>query len=151
MCLAGSTAAEGERSAPIPETDWSPGAWSAEPSARVQARSCGAGAASVDVATEHDRPGGRSTIEERGELGALRVVPLAVERVARWAVHTSTPARVVTHSHRRHSPPACALKSWLSLLSMAALVSTASPKCPRPPGRTQARGSPETVTVEKRR
>ena len=38
VCLAGSTSAEGERSAPIPEADWRPGAWSAEPSVRVQAR-----------------------------------------------------------------------------------------------------------------
>ena len=34
----------------------------------------GAGAAAVDVAPEDDRAGGRSTLEQRGELGALRVV-----------------------------------------------------------------------------
>ena len=57
-------------------------------------------------------------------------------------MHTSTPARVPTHSHRRHSLPACTSKSWPSALSIAALVRTASPKAPRPPGRTQASGLP---------
>ena len=33
------------------------------------------------------------------------------ERVFRWAVHTSTPTLVVTHSHRRRSGPACPSKS----------------------------------------
>jgi len=54
-----------------------------------------------------------------------------VVRVFKWAVHTSMSRRVVTQSHRRRSMPACASKSWLSALSMAALVSTALPNSPR--------------------
>ena len=63
-----------------------------------------------------------------------------VERVLSGRCTRRRSTRVVTHSHRRRSMPACAVNSWLSVLSMAALVSTASPKSPRPPGSDAGEG-----------
>ena len=103
----------------------------------------GAGPVTVDVTAEHE-----------GVVGRRRARSARARRTARRFRHLDARARVQvggahvdavpgrTHSHLRRSGPACASKSWLSALWTAASVSTASPKSPRPPGRTQRRGSP---------
>ena len=124
LWVAGTISTEGERSAPLPYTCWSPGAWWAVLSVRVQTPS---GAQDWRRLTSPPKmtvraEARRARSAESSTHCASFPATSTVERVFRWAVHTSTWARVATQSHRRRSMPACAVKSWLSVLSITASV-----------------------------
>jgi hypothetical protein len=90
----------------------------------------------VDVTPDDEWAAPRTMCQERAQFDALSVVGgqlSAGVRSFRWAVHTSTPTGVVTHGHTRRSIPSCASSGRVA--ATGALVSTASPKRPRPPGR----------------
>jgi hypothetical protein len=75
VCVAGTTSAEGERSAPLPWTWLESGGLLGGPVGAGPEAGGGAGVATVDVTAEDDGACVPATRKERREFDALRVVP----------------------------------------------------------------------------